>query len=154
MFTLRNFVISECHIFRIEARIAPIIFIGVCLMYNGYVFHRRAQFGSILVRGSRDALYVNSTTLNQKVIIIIPISNMTILLILRIYNNDFMHMIPHYSARAYYDIVRRFPGRFCCRALCDTFRCYAVIMVHRAPRSRAGFHLCLALCCVWRYAVL
>ena len=53
-----------------------------------------------------------------------------------------------------YDIVRRFPGRFCCRALCDTFRCYAVIMVHRAPRSRAGFHLCLALCCVWRYAVL
>ena len=63
-------------------------------------------------------------------------------------------MIPHYSARAYCDIVHRFPGRFCCRALCDTFWCYAVIMVHRAPRSRAGFHICLALCGDWHYAVL
>ena len=37
-------------------------------------------------------------------------------------------------------------------ALCYT-PVLCCVMVRRAPRSRAGFHLYLVLCCVWRYAV-
>lgn len=55
--------------------------------------------------------YANLRIFERNVINIILIPNVTVLLIFWIYDKDFMHMITHYSTRAYYDIVRRFPGR-------------------------------------------
>ena len=59
----------------------------------------------------RCPFYASLRTFERNIIIMLSVSNMTILLIFWISDKDFMHMITHYSARAYYNIIRWFPGR-------------------------------------------
>ena len=65
------------------------IFIGVCMMYNEYAFHRRARLGSIPVRGSRDFPLGNSENFWKNLLwLLFRFSSMTILLMF-----EFMEMI-------------------------------------------------------------